>query len=244
MSGNSPAGLTKPRDLSGYVSAVTRYGELADKMARAERKFFAMTDGARKVRLRSMVALNDAERAFLDETAQWLDQGSPDLADALPKLYAELRRLAGGYLRDERPDHTLQPTALVHEAYLRLQQQRNVDWGNRAQFLGIAAKMMRRILLDHATAHRAAKRGAGAPRLSLDAALEVCERQEISAVRLNEALQSLEAIDPRQAQVVELRFFGGLTVPEIGALLSISPVTVKREWSVAKLWLERELRAT
>lgn len=121
--------------------------------------------------------------------------------------------------------------------------QRNVDWANRAQFAGVAAKMMRRILLDHATAHQAQKRGAGAPRVSLDSALEVCERQEISAIRLNEALQGLEAIDPRQAQVVELRFFGGLTVPEIGELLSISPATVKREWTIAKVWLERELRA-
>jgi RNA polymerase sigma-70 factor, ECF subfamily len=189
-----------------------------------------------------VVALDDEERAFLEETARWLDRGSQDLADALPQLYAELRRVAGGYLHGERPDHTLQPTALVHEAYLRLQRQRNVDWGNRAQFLGIAAKMMRRILLDHAIAHRAAKRGGGAPRLTLDSALEVCERQDISATQLNDALQRLETLDPRQAQVVELRFFGGLTVPEIGEMLSISPATVKREWSVAKLWLERELR--
>ena len=191
-----------------------------------------------------MVALNAGERAFLDETARWLDTGSSDLADALPAVYSELRRLAGGYLRDERADHTLQPTALVHEAYLRLQSQRSVDWANRAQFLGVAAKMMRRILLDHATAHRAAKRGGGAACVSLDSALDVCERQEIPALRLNEALQTLESVDPRQAQVVELRFFGGLTIPEIGELLSISPATVKREWTIAKLWLERELRAT
>ena len=190
-----------------------------------------------------MVALNESERAFLDETARWLDRGEPQLAEALPDLYAELRRLAGGYLREERPDHTLQPTALVHEAYLRLNRQRNVDWANRAQFLGVAAKMMRRILLDHAVAHKAAKRGGGVSCVSLDSALEVCERQEIPAQRLNEALQSLEEVDPRQAQVVELRFFGGLTIPEIGKLLSISPATVKREWTIAKLWLERELRA-
>ena len=189
-----------------------------------------------------MVALSQSERAFLDETSRWLDAGQPQLAEALPALYAELRRLAGGYLRDERQDHTLQPTALVHEAYLRLNRQRNVDWANRAQFLGVAAKMMRRILLDHATAHNAAKRGGGVSCVSLDSALDVCERQDIPAGRLNEALQQLEAVDQRQAQVVELRFFGGLTVPEIGELLSISPATVKREWSVAKLWLERELR--
>lgn len=189
-----------------------------------------------------MVTLNKSEHAFLDETARWLASDRPDLAEALPAVYAELRQLAGGYLRAERSDHTLQPTALVHEAYLRLRGQRNVDWSNRAQFLGVAAKMMRRILLDHAIAHRAEKRGSGVPRVSLDSALQVCERQEISAMQLNDALRSLEAIDPRQAQVVELRFFGGLTVPEIGELLAISPATVKREWTIAKLWLERELR--
>lgn len=189
-----------------------------------------------------MVALSQSDRAFLDETARFLDAGEPQLAEALPELYAELRRVAGGYLRNERTDHTLQPTALVHEAYLRLNRQRNVDWANRAQFLGVAAKMMRRILLDHAVAHKAAKRGGGVSCVSLDSALEVCDRREIPAARLNEALEKLEAFDPRQAQVVELRFFGGLTVPEIGELLSISPATVKREWSIAKLWLERELR--
>ena len=189
----------------------------------------------------SSPSLSDKE--FLEQTGSLLGDRAEALSGALPELYAELRRLAGGYLRGERANHTLQPTALVHEAYLRLRDQRSVDWGNRAQFLGIAAKMMRRILLDHATAHRAAKRGGEAARVTLDAALEVCERQDIPARELNEALQSLEAIDPRQAQVVELRFFGGLTVPEIGELLSISPATVKREWSVAKLWLERELRS-
>lgn len=182
---------------------------------------------------------SDAE--FLAQTAQWLSGQSSGLADALPEVYAELRRLAGSYLRGERSDHTLQPTALVHEAYLRLNQQRNVDWENRAQFMAMAAKLMRRILLDYATAHRAAKRGGGAVHLELDAATDVLVRQEISAVALNEALEELEALDPRQAQVVELRFFGGLTNPEISELLDISPATVKREWSVAKLWLEREL---
>jgi RNA polymerase sigma factor (TIGR02999 family) len=160
----------------------------------------------------------------------------------LPQLYDELRRLAGSYLRGERPDHTLQPTALVHEAYLRLREQRKVDWGNRPQFLAMAAKLMRRILLDHAKAHRAAKRGGPeATKVALDDALGVFERQEIPAFALNEVLENLEAFDPRQAQVVELRFFGGLTNTEIGEVLRISPATVKREWNVAKLWLEREL---
>ena len=178
---------------------------------------------------------------FLEQTAQFFSATSEQLANRLPQVYAELRRLAGSYLRGERSDHTLQPTALVHEAYLKLNKQRNVDWGNRAQFMAMAAKLMRRILLDYGTAHRAAKRGGGAIHLELEAATDVFVRQEISAVALNEALQELEALDPRQAQVVELRFFSGLTNPEIGEVLDISPATVKREWSVAKLWLERQL---
>ncbi len=184
-----------------------------------------------------------SDEDFFKKTALLLTDNSEALSAALPQLYADLRRVAGSFLRDERADHTLQPTALVHEAYLRLREQRNVDWANRAQFLGIAARMMRRILLDHALAQRTAKRGGDAPHVQLDAALDVCQRQDISALRLNDALERLENLDPQQAQVVELRFFGGLTVPEIGELLSISPATVKREWSVAKLWLERELRA-
>ena len=185
-----------------------------------------------------------AESEFLKEATRLLGDKSPALAEVLPELYGDLRRLAGSYLRGERADHTLQPTALVHEAYLKLCRQRNVDWGNRAQFLAIAAKLMRRILLDHAIAHSAAKRGGGdAARVSFDAALQVFDRQDVPAFTLNEVLENLEAVDPRQAQVVELRFFGGLSVPEIGHVLHISPATVKREWSVAKLWLERELGA-
>jgi RNA polymerase sigma factor (TIGR02999 family) len=185
---------------------------------------------------------NDSE--FLQKTAQWLQADSPALAAALPQLYDDLRQLAGSYFRRENSDHTLQPTALVHEAYLRLREQRNVDWDNRGQFLAVAAKLMRRILLDHASARIAAKRGGPEViKVGLDDALDVFDRQGISATALNEVLQKLEAFDPRQAQVVELRFFGGLSVPEIGEVLDISPATVKREWSVARLWLERELIA-
>src|SRR3712207_3223100 len=145
--------------------------------------------------------LSTSDSDFLEKTAQWLRADSPELADALPKVYDELRRLAGSYLHRERADHTLQPTALVHEAYLRLRQQRNIDWGNRAQFLAMAAKLMRRILLDYAAAHRAAKRGGpDAAKVTLDAAADVFERQEIPAVALSEVLENLEAIDPRQAQ--------------------------------------------
>jgi RNA polymerase sigma factor (TIGR02999 family) len=162
---------------------------------------------------------------------------------ALPAVYDELRRLAAGYLRHERPEHTLQPTALVHEAYLRLFNQEKINWSNRAQIIAIAAKMMRRILVNHAVARKTTKRGNGAARLSLDEALDVFDKQDVSTIALNDALRELEQLDTRQAQIVELRFFGGLTVPETADLLGVSPATVKREWNVAKLWLEREMRA-
>lgn len=189
-----------------------------------------------------MVANLQSEREFLEETARWLGEEECELARALPTVYAELRQVAGMYLRRERPNHTLQPTALVHEAYLRLRDQRNVDWNNRAQFLGVAARMMRRILVDHAVARRAAKRGSDATRVSLDNALEIFQEQDLSALEVHHALQELEALDRRQAQIVEMRFFGGMTVPEIAEVLAISTPTVKREWATAKLWLERAMR--
>lgn len=164
------------------------------------------------------------------------------LRGAVPAVYDELRQLAANYLRRERSDHTLQPTALVHEAYLRLIDQKKIDWANRAQFMAIAARMMRRILVNHAVARKTAKRGSGVRSVTLDEALNVFDRQAVSAVSLNDALHELEQLDPRQAQIVELRFFGGLTVPETANVLGISPATVKREWNVAKLWLEREMR--
>lgn len=159
----------------------------------------------------------------------------------LPLVYEELRQLAGGYLRRERVDHTLQPTALVHEAYLRLLGQREIDWTNRAQFLGMAAQMMRRILSNHAAGHLAEKRGGGATKLALDEALQFCDQRDVSLAAVDEALRGLETLDPRQGQIVELRFFGGLTVEEVGAVLGISPATVKREWTTAKRWLQREI---
>ena len=163
------------------------------------------------------------------------------LAQLLPQVYEELRRLAGNYLRKERPDHTLQPTALVHEAYLRLLDQRTAHWQNRAHLLAISAKMMRRILLNHAEARGTAKRGGGTTRLSLDLALDVLDQRSIPAPALHAALRELEALDSRQGQIVELRFFGGLSVEETAEVLDISPATVKREWAIAKLWLEREM---
>jgi len=160
------------------------------------------------------------------------------LAEMMPLVYEELRLLAGGYLRNERPEHTLQRTALVHEAYLRLAGQQKVVWKNPAHFLGIFARLMRQTLTNHAVARHRAKRGGSDP---TELMLEFYERQEIDVAAVDEALRELEMLDPRQGQIVELRFFGGLTIEEIATLLEISPATVKREWALAKLWLRRSL---
>ncbi len=163
------------------------------------------------------------------------------LDQLMPLVYGELRRLAQSYLRAERPDHTLQATALVHEAYLRLVNQRNVDWKNRAQFFGMAASMMRRILVNHAEAHHAAKRGGEAQKLSLDEAVSFFEEQNLDLLALDQALDKLGKMDARQSQIVEFRFFGGLTIEEIAEVLDASAATVKRDWTMAKTWLLREL---
>jgi RNA polymerase sigma factor (TIGR02999 family) len=166
--------------------------------------------------------------------------------EALEKLmaavYAELRVLARGYLRQERPDHTLPSAALVHEAFLRLVDQKAAGWRNRSHFFGIAAQIMRRILVDHARRRAAGKRGGGAARLSLDEVPGVAERPGVDLVALDDALGVLAGRDPRAARVVELRFFAGLTVRETAEVLAISPATVKREWSAAKAWLFQQLR--
>ena len=184
-----------------------------------------------------IASFSDATKATLSTT------DGASLAQMLPHVYDELRRLAGNYLRKERSDHTLQPTALVHEAYLRLLDQRTANWQNRAHLLAISAKMMRRILLNHAEARGTTKRGGGTTRLSLDVALDVFDQRNVPATALHAALRELEALDPRQGQIVELRFFGGLSIEETAQVLGISPATVKREWAIAKLWLERELGA-
>lgn len=158
---------------------------------------------------------------------------------AVPALYQELRRLAKDYLSRERPDHTLQPTALVHEAYLRLVEQQKIDWSCRAQVLGIAARMMRRILVNYAVARSAQKRSA-ALRVTVSEP-EIADSRTFALEELDEALNRLEEIDARQAQIVELRFFSGLTVDETAAVVDVSPETVKREWRTARLWLAREL---
>lgn len=159
------------------------------------------------------------------------------LDQMLPLVYEELHRLAARYLSRERPDHTLQPTALVHEAYLRLINQRRVDWRNRAQFLGIAAGVMRRILVNHARDRAAAKRGGGRERVSISLVEAPSGGADVELIALEEALERLATLDPRKARVVELRFFGGLTTEEVADVLDVSRATVEREWSFARAWL-------
>jgi RNA polymerase sigma-70 factor (ECF subfamily) len=159
----------------------------------------------------------------------------------LPIVYQELRRLAASYLRRERPGQTLQPTALVHEAYLRLMKDKPGRWQNRAHFCAIAAHSMRQILIERARARGAQKRGGARHRVTLDEALVAGGERSIDLVALDEALERLAAFDPEQARLVELRFFGGLTVEETAAAMNISPATVKRHWAVAWAWLAREL---
>jgi RNA polymerase sigma factor (TIGR02999 family) len=164
------------------------------------------------------------------------------LDEMLPSIYSELKRLARAYLGRERAGHTLQPTALVHEAYLKLVDQREVDWRNRAHFLGVAAGAMRRVLLHHAELRNALKRDGRLERITLDDALAALERSAaVDFLDLHAALDRLERLDARQARLVELRVFGGLTIEEAAEVLDVSPATVKREWSVARLWLRREL---
>jgi RNA polymerase sigma-70 factor (ECF subfamily) len=160
-------------------------------------------------------------------------------ADLMPRVYRELHKIARAYLRRERPDHTLQATALVHEAYLRLTSQREIDWKNRAHFFGIAAQMMRRILVDYARQRGAGKRGG--VHISLDEGLMISDDQCALVTDLDEALQRLARLNERQARVVELRFFSGLTEEEIGEVLGLSSRTVKRDWTMARAWLYGEL---
>ena len=163
------------------------------------------------------------------------------LDSLLPAVYQELRRLAAAYLRRERPGQTLQPTALVHEAYLRLMKDRPDRWENRAHFCAIAAHSMRQILIERARARGAAKRGGARQRITLDDALVAGSDRSIDLLALDEALERLAELDPQQARLVELRFFGGLTIEETAAAMDISPATVKRHWTLAKAWLTREL---
>jgi RNA polymerase sigma factor (TIGR02999 family) len=159
----------------------------------------------------------------------------------MPLIDEELRRLAHRYMSRERAGHTLQTTALVNEAFVRLVNRKNVNWQNRAHFFGLAAQLMRTILVDHARSHACAKRGGGAFKLELDHALVVSQKKAAEVIALNDALNELVRLDPQQSRIVELRFFGGLTVEETAEVLHLSPATIKREWSTAKAWLYHEL---
>jgi RNA polymerase sigma-70 factor, ECF subfamily len=166
------------------------------------------------------------------------------LGDLLPLVYDELRRLADNYLRRERVDHTLQPTALVHEAYLRLIGQKPIDWQNRAHFFGVAARLMREILIEYARARNRIKRGGEFKTIiALDDAVSFSSEKQLDVIALDEALSQLENLDERQARIVEMKFFGGLSIEEIAEVLDISPATVKREWSTAKLFLYKILNS-
>jgi RNA polymerase sigma factor (TIGR02999 family) len=179
----------------------------------------------------------EVTRLLLD----WGNGNAAALERLTPLVYEELHRLAHQHMNRERRDHTLQTSALVNEAYLRLIDQRGVHWQNRAHFFSIASRLMRRILVDHARAHRYAKRGGGAIQVSLDEAAVVSQERAEELVALDEALTSLATIDQRKSQVVELRFFGGMSVEETAEVLGVSPITVKRDWSTAKAWLYRSI---
>ena len=184
-----------------------------------------------------MVSRRDVTALLLD----WSRGDRAALNELLPVVYAELRRVAARQLRNERADHTLQPTALVHEAYIRLVDQRRVDWQNRAHFFGVTAQVMRRILVDHARHHIADKRGAGVRCVSIEEANEVPASTPGSILALDHALNRLTKIDPGLAKIVEFRAFAGLTIEETALVLNVSPSTAKRGWRTARAWLNREL---
>lgn len=187
--------------------------------------------------------MNQTQTEITQLLQKWQEGNNEALETLMPLVYAELKRLAGSYLRRERPDHTLQSAALVNEAYLRLVDQTQTQWQNKAHFFGIAAQMMRRILADHARGHNAAKRGAGMPELELNEAVAQAQTKSVDLLDLEEALQKLEKLDAQQGKIVELRFFGGLSIEDTANVLGISPATVKRDWAAARAWLFREVGA-
>ena len=173
--------------------------------------------------------------------AEWREGNQSALDDLYPLVYDELHRLARRYMSRERKGHTLQTTALINEAYVRLVDQKNVHWANRSHFFAISAQIMRRILIDHARRHAYAKRGGGAQQVSLEEAAVVTPNQSAELIRLDEALKSLAEMDPRRSQVVELRYFGGLNNEEIAGVLNVSENTVTRDWNMARAWLYQQL---
>jgi RNA polymerase sigma factor (TIGR02999 family) len=179
---------------------------------------------------------NDITRLLID----WGNGDETALDELMPLVYKELRRMAGRYMRHESPGHTLQTSALINEAFLRLVDQRSVRWQNRAHFYGVAAQLMRRILVDHARARTRAKRGGGALQVELVES-SVVSKQAKEVIALDDALKSLAELDPRKSRIVEMRFFGGLTTEEVAEVLEVTPRTVEREWRKAKAWLHRAI---
>lgn len=171
----------------------------------------------------------------------WSDGDQTALDRLIPLVYNELRRMAAGYLRRRGAHHSLQPTMVVHEVYLRLLGQRDVQFETRAQFFGLAAHLIRTILVDHVRQQQAVKRGGGWRKVELSEALDVAHKREVDMIALDQALETLSAHDPQQAQIVELRYFGGLTIEDTAKFLKISPATVKRDWNLARAWLYREI---
>ena len=172
---------------------------------------------------------------------KWGEGDAASLEKLMPLVYEELRRLASNYLRRERQNHTLQPTALVNEAYLKLVDQKNAHWQNRAQFYGVAAQLMRRILVDHARQHHAEKRGSKQQRLSITSAQAIAQTPEVDVLAVHEALEELKQFDPQQERIVELRFFGGLSIDETAKVLGLGHATVERDWKMARAWLRQKL---
>ncbi|HEX7312554.1 MAG TPA: sigma-70 family RNA polymerase sigma factor [Pyrinomonadaceae bacterium] len=172
---------------------------------------------------------------------RWSNGEQSALDELMPLIYKELRRLAGNYIRRERHDHTLQPTALINEVFVRLIDQHDIKWQNRAHFFGIAATLMRRILVDHARSHQAAKRGGGQYSLSLSKADRIARQPSVDLLAVHLALEELEELDPQQSRIVELRFFGGLTIEETAEVLGLGHATIEREWKMARSWLRHEL---
>lgn len=189
-----------------------------------------------------MVVQQNSSNPVTELLVRWRDGDAQALDSLMPLVYAELRRLAHYYLQRERSDHTLQSTALVHEAYLRLAGKSPPQWQNRAHFFGIAAHIMRQILVEYARAHGAAKRGgASACKVTLDDALEIQEKTDVDVIALDGALDRLSELDPQQSRIVELRFFAGLTIEDTSEVMGISAATVKRDWTSARAWLHREI---
>ncbi len=185
--------------------------------------------------------MKETPNEITEQLIAWRNGDEAALDALIPAVYQELRRMADHYLRAENPGHSLQPTALVHEAYLRLIDQTKVDWQNRAHFFGVAAQMMRRILVDHAKAKHRVKRGGTAPKVSLDETMNLSSERAVELVALDDALNVLHELDERKSRIVELRYFGGLTVDETAQVLGVSDKTVMRDWNLAKAWLYQQL---